>query len=98
MIIKILIKDLKFKIYYFDEYVIFIFYIKNVLFDDIRVFAQITREIHIVNDFKINMFIEANILISKKIIINFITQFIKINNCREIIIFINFYTRFKFIK
>ena len=72
MIVKISIRKLKFKIHHFDEYVIFIFYIKGVFFDNTRVFAQITRKIHIVNDFKIDMFIKADILISKKIIIDFI--------------------------
>ena len=43
------------------------------------------------------MLININIFTLKKII-NFITQFIKINNYREIIIFINFYARFEFIK
>ena len=39
--IKIFIRNLRFKIYYFDEYIVFTFYIKNVLFDNknIRVFA-----------------------------------------------------------
>ena len=41
IVVKILIRDLRFKIYHFDKYVVFIFYIKNVLFNNIRVFAQI---------------------------------------------------------
>ena len=93
-----MIRELKFKIRYFDEYVVFIFYIKNVLFNNIRVFAQIKREIHIVDDFKVGMLIEANIFTLKKMIVDFITQFIKINNYRKIIILINFYARFEFIK
>ena len=35
---KISIRELKFKIYYFDKYVIFIFYIKGVLFNRARTF------------------------------------------------------------
>lgn len=98
MVIKISIRHLRFKIYYFNDYVVFIFYIKDVLFDNIRAFAQIIREIYIIHNFKANILIKANIFIFKKIIIDFVTQFIKINNCRKIIIFINFRTRFKFIK
>ena len=63
--IKILIRGLEFKIYYSNEYVIFLFYIKGVLFDDTRIFAQITRKIYIVNNFKIEIFISADILILK---------------------------------
>ena len=44
------------------------------------------------------MLIEANIFTLKKMIIDFVIRFIKINNYREIIIFINFYTRFEFVK
>ena len=77
---------------------IFIFYIKGVLLDNNRIFIKITREIHVIDNFKIKIFIEINIFISKRIIINFITQFIKINNYRNIIIFINSHIRFEFIK
>ena len=39
MIIKKSIRGLRFKIYHFNEYVIFIFYIKDVFFNSIRTFA-----------------------------------------------------------
>ena len=39
------------------------------------------REIHVIDDLKIEIFIEINILILKRIIIDFATQFIKIDNC-----------------
>ena len=39
MIVKISIWELKFKIYHFDKYVIFIFYKKDVFFNKKRVFA-----------------------------------------------------------
>ena len=72
MIIKILIRELRSKIYYSNKYVIFIFYIKGVLLDDIRTFAQIIREIYIIDNFKVGMFIDINIFISKRIIIDFV--------------------------
>ena len=72
IIIKISIRGLKSKIYYFNKYIILIFYIKEVLFNNIRAFIKITREIYIVNNLKINIFINVDILISKRIIINFI--------------------------
>ena len=71
--IKILIRDLLFKIYYFNEYVIFIFYMKGIFLDNIYTFAKITRKIHVINNFKINIFIEINVFTSKRTIINFVT-------------------------
>ena len=40
IIIKILIRKLKSKIYYFDKFSSIIFYIKRVLFNNIRVFIN----------------------------------------------------------
>ena len=73
IITKILIRELRFKIHYSDEYDIIIFYIEEVLFDNTRVFVEIIREIYIVDDLKAGMLIEVDILISKRIIINFAT-------------------------
>ena len=67
---------------------------KEILLDDIYIFVKITREIHVVDNFKIKI----DILISKRIIIDFVTQFIKINNYRNIIISINSRARFESIK
>lgn len=65
MVTKIFIRNLRFKIYHFDEYVVFIFYIKKVLSEDKRTFVEIIRKIYIVDDLKTKIFIEANIFISK---------------------------------
>ena len=73
IIIKILIYNLKSKIYYFDKYIILIFYIKSVLSNNIRVFAKISKEIYIIDDLKTNILIELDILILERIIINFAT-------------------------
>ena len=98
IIAKIPIRGLKSKIYYSDEYIVLIFYIKGVLFDNTRAFVQITRKIHVVDDFKTDIFIETNILISERMIIDFVIQFIKIDNCRDIIVFMDSRARSEFIK
>ena len=74
MVIKISIRGLKFKIYYSNKYIIFIFYIKKAFpdFNDTRTFAKITRKIYIIDDFKINIFINIDIFTPKRIIIDFI--------------------------
>ena len=73
IIIKILIRNLESKIYYFDKYIILIFYIKRNLSNNIRIFIEITREIYIVDNLKINILIDLNILILERIIIDFTT-------------------------
>ena len=42
----------------------------------------IRRELHIVNDLRVKMFIENNILKSKDFIINVINKKTRINNCK----------------
>ena len=70
---KILIRELRFKIYYSNKFNIIIFYIKRVLSNGTRAFAEIIREIYIVDNLKTKMLIEVDILILKRIIINFVT-------------------------
>ena len=62
---------------------------KGVLLNDNHIFAEITREIHIIDDFKVKMLIKVDILTLKRMIINFVTQSIKISNYRNMIILIN---------
>ena len=69
---KILIRGLRFKIYHFDEYIVLIFYMKSVLSNNTRVFIEIIKEIYIINNLKIEIFIEINILILERINIDFV--------------------------
>ena len=71
---------------------------KKILFNNIRVFAQIIREIYIIDNFKIEILIEVDILISKRIIIDFVIQAIKIDSYRNIVVSINSRARFESIK
>ena len=69
---KISIRGLESKIYYFNKFTILIFYIKEVLFDSTRTFIKIIRKIYIINNLKINILIDVDILTLERIIINFI--------------------------
>ena len=69
---KISIRELNNKIYYSDEYIVLIFYIKEVLKNNTRVFVKITREIYIVDNLKIRILIKFDILTSKRIVIDFV--------------------------
>ena len=55
--------------------------------------AMIMREIHLINDLKINMFIENDILKSEKFHINFENNIAYIDNC-DIFVFVNVKRRF----
>ena len=89
---------MRFKIYYFDEFIVLTFYIKEILSNNARTFAQIIRKIYIVDNLKIEMLIEVDILTSKQIIIDFVIQIISIDSCRGIIVSINSRARLEFIK
>ena len=98
IITNIFIRDLKPKIHYFDEFVVFTFYIKKMLFENKRAFTKIIKKIYIINNLKIGIFIKINIFISKRINIDFVNQSIFINNYRRLIVFMNFRVYLKFIK
>ena len=86
MAAKIPIRGLESKIHHSDEYAVHTFYMKGVLPDNTRAFAQITREIHIVDDLKAGMLIGADILTPERMTIDFATQSIKIGSCRDIVV------------
>ena len=89
IIAKIFIRGLDSKIHYSNKYAILIFYIEGVLLNKTYTFAEIKREIHIVDNLKVGILIGSNILTPKRIVINFITQSIKIDSYRNIIISMN---------
>lgn len=84
MAAKVPIRGLGSKIHHSDEYAVLTFYMEGVLPDDkgTRAFAQITREVHIVDDLKAGILIGADILTPERMIIDFATQSIKIGSCR----------------
>ena len=68
---KILIRGLGSKVHHSNKYVVLTFYIEGVLPNGTRAFTQITREIYIVDNLKAGILIEADILIPKRIVIDF---------------------------
>lgn len=47
--------------------------------------TKITQEVHLMNDFKINMLIENNLIDFEEIIIDVVSKSIFINNCDVIV-------------
>ena len=68
------------------NYVIVLMYFVDVKNDNsIKIF--ICREIHLINNFKINMFIDNDVIVSKSVVFNLIKKQVFIDNCNVIIIF-----------
>ena len=86
MATKIPIRGLGSKIHHSDEFAILTFYMEGVLPDGTRAFAQITREIHIVDDLKAGLLIGADILTPERMVIDFATQNIRIGSCRDLVV------------
>ena len=82
MAAKIPIRGLGSKIHHSDEYAVLTFYMEGVLPDGTRAFAQITREIHVVDDLNAGMLIGSDILTPERMVIDFATQSIRIGSCR----------------
>ena len=72
----------------------------NLFFVDINVVDEfiivvISIEVHLINDLKINMFVDVNVLKFQKMILNFEHNIFVINNC-DVTIIIDFVNRVKF--
>ena len=72
------IKKIKIKI---NEYVITQLYINNIITNKKSTIVCVIVEIYLINDLKINMLIDVNVLKSQKMIFNFKHNTLAINNC-----------------
>ena len=84
MTISISIRDFDTTQHWFSDYVITLIYFSNKK-NEIVVKTMITREIHLIDDLKINMFIENDLMKSKKIDINVTKRIAHIDNCDVIV-------------
>ncbi len=91
----ILIRDIENKIYNSDEYILINNFIKETLLNNTSAIAFFQREVHLINDLKMKMFIDIDILNLKWIEINLNDRILQINSCQDIIIKINIVTRKK---
>jgi len=63
----ILIRDIENKIHNSDEYILMNDFIKETLLNDTSAITFFQREVHLINDFKMKMLIDIDILNSKQI-------------------------------
>ena len=106
MIISLLIKRINNKIIRINKYATISIYVRNTLNDLIRTIYFIIK-IHIMNDLKINIFIDINIITSKEMLMNLnakiliLIKYQKLQTLIDVIIKSNLYfkriIRFKFI-
>jgi len=89
------IHDIENKIYNSDEYILINDFIKETLLNDTSAIAFFQREVHLMNDLKIKMFIDIDILNSKRIQINLNDRTLQIDSCQDIIVKIDIVTRKK---
>ena len=75
-----------------NEYVIVLIYLLSTNFAEIKIITFIIRELHLINEFKVKMFINNNILSLKEIFINITQKKTVINNCK---VTINVFVRHK---
>ena len=87
MIFSISIRNLNTTKYFSIDYIIVLIYFNNKK-NDKSIKIKIVKEIHLINELKINIFIDNDFIESKKIKINVINNFVYINNY-EITIFLN---------
>ena len=70
----------------FFEYVILKLTFRDI-FNEKSVIDKFRRQIHIINDLKVNMFIDLNILSSKRMLIDYNKKILVFNCCHDMKIF-----------
>ena len=75
------IRKINNKIIKINDFVVTQFYIDDVDFKNKSIIARITIKIHFVDDLKINMFVDVDVLISQHTTLNFERHVFIIDNC-----------------
>jgi hypothetical protein len=77
------------------DYVVFTLYFDDQLIDKIVVIDKFQIEIHLIDDLKINIFIDNDVFIDQQIKLNLTQQTIQLNNCQNFVAFIDVLTKQK---
>ena len=92
MIISLSIREIENNIHNFNEYIVVDLFINNhVVKNEIKISTtnRFLIEIHIVDELKINLFIDNDVFNAQKTLLNLKTQLTTLINCRNFEIFIN---------
>ena len=80
MISLISIRGVKNKVVNTNKYVMMIVYVNNIINDIIKTIC-FTMKVHFVNDLKVNILLETNIITFQKMIINLEIRILKLGKC-----------------
>lgn len=80
------VREIKNKIHHFSDYVLMTAYVKKYLSNNTVVTIRFQREIHLIDDLKIKMLIDINIMSSEKIQLNLSNQTMRIDSCQNVTI------------
>ena len=83
------VKGLRSIMHDMNEYILISIYILIVKKDDIKVLCRIHKKIHFIDNLKVHMLLNNNIIGLKKIVLNVAQNKVYINNCEIIIIITN---------
>ena len=83
------IRNIDDKLHDNSEYVILDFYISEKLKDKSSTVIHFCREVHIVDDFRVNVLLKFDILVSKKSVIDYQRKVIRFSCCKDLKIIID---------
>ncbi len=87
------IRDIENKIHNLNEYILMNDFIKETLSNNTSAVAFLQRKVYLMNDLKMKMLIDIDILSSKRIQLNLNARILQIDSCQDIIVKINIVTR-----
>ena len=77
------------------DYVLFTLYFDDQLVDKIVAIDKFQIEIHLIDDLKINIFIDNDVFIVQQVKLNLTQQIVQLDNCQNFVAFINVLIRQK---
>ncbi len=89
----IFVWDIKNKIHHFSDFVMLITYIHEFLSDDKFTTTCFRWKIHLINDFRVKILLELDIMIIKKMQLDLNEKIVRINSCQEFTVNIFVFTR-----
>ena len=81
--------------HYIFDYVVFNLYFDDQLIDKTTIIDKFDIEVHLVENLKINIFVDNDVLIVQHVKLNLTQQTMQLNNCQNFVVFINVLTRKK---
>ena len=88
-------RDIENIMHHIFDYVLFTLYFDDQLIDKIVVIDKFQIEIHLIDDLKINIFIDNDVFTAQQVKLNLTQQIVQLNSCQNFVVLINVLTRQK---